>query len=315
MTRSTSCHLLLTLALACLVVMTTETRADDATANPDDANALIVLQFIDALFNQGDADAVTRQVREDYVQHNAAVPDGLDALRELTPVANVNGVLPTRKIVGRYTSEDGLVAVYSRVADNDPDDDADVPDLVFVDIFRVEDGWIVEHWDVIQLAPVWLASGELAKPALWAPDAPDQAPEALVTAQAERTGDEAANRAVIERLYAELYNERRVELVDQLFAQDFRARASDIGSDRDAYRTFIEDLGAQAQFTPRRMIAQGDLVIAQTHWTTRAEQRGLDFCGWNLGDVFRFDTDGKIAEQWRVKARVACQSVNAQTPF
>lgn len=121
------------------------------------------------------------------------------------------------------------------MADNDPDDGTDVPDLMFVDIFGVADGMIVEHWDVIQMLVTWTASGELGAPAMWDPDAPDQTPAGLVAAQAQ--------------------------------------------------------------------------------WTVNVEERGSDFCGWNVCDVFRFDSHGRIAEQWSVKARVACVSVNSSTPF
>jgi predicted SnoaL-like aldol condensation-catalyzing enzyme len=77
-----------------------------------------------------------------YVQHNPQVPDGVDGLRSFLK----DKIPPTLSYQrGMMIAEGDLVMVlgsYSGVADRT---------FIAVDVFRVKDSKLVEHWDVLQL--------------------------------------------------------------------------------------------------------------------------------------------------------------------
>lgn len=108
----------------------------------------IVLAFYEAALNEKDVDKAKRYLGDTYIQHNPHVPDGPEGLfrfiqfrRDRYPAA--------RNEVKRVIAEGDLVAlhVHSVVVPG-------TPGRQIVDIFRVEDGKVVEHWDVIQEIPV-----------------------------------------------------------------------------------------------------------------------------------------------------------------
>lgn len=91
--------------------------------------------------------AFEQWVAEDYIQHKPALPDGREAV-----IVFLDGLLeryPDRIFtVHRIIAEDDLVAVHYH-------SQANAEDLGFavIDIFRVEDCKMVEHWDVVQQVP------------------------------------------------------------------------------------------------------------------------------------------------------------------
>lgn len=104
---------------------------DDATRA---ANEAVVARLYDEVFNGKQTAVIDELVATDEIQHNPAIADGSAALKALT----ANGLPVT---VRRLTSQGDLVAAevtYGSVA--------------AVDIFRLRDGRIVEHWDVLDLA-------------------------------------------------------------------------------------------------------------------------------------------------------------------
>jgi len=108
----------------------------------------IVLAFYEAALNEKDVDKAKRYLGGTYIQHNPRVPDGPEGLfrfvqfrRDRYPAAHNE--------VKRVIADGDLVAlhVHSVVIPG-------TPGRQIVDIFRVEDGKVVEHWDVIQEIPV-----------------------------------------------------------------------------------------------------------------------------------------------------------------
>jgi predicted SnoaL-like aldol condensation-catalyzing enzyme len=110
----------------------------------------LVLAFYEAALNEKDVEKAEQFLGDTYIQHNPHVPDGPEGLfrfirfrRDRYPAA--------RNEVKRVIAEGDLVAlhVHSVVIPG-------TPGRQIVDIFRVEDGKVVEHWDVIQEIPVEL---------------------------------------------------------------------------------------------------------------------------------------------------------------
>lgn len=110
-------------------------------------------EFIPLFYEQRNAKlAFERWVHPDYKNHNPFAATGRDAaVAFLQPFFDSNP--QARYIVHRVIADDDLVAVHNEARFN-PDEQ---PSAV-VDIFRVENCKIVEHWDVIQQVPAQSAN-------------------------------------------------------------------------------------------------------------------------------------------------------------
>ena len=109
-------------------------------------NKELVLDFYEK-YNNRDVEGVMAYPGETYIQHNPWVADGPAAFRRFVTYLREN-YPDGRNEVKRVIADGDLVAlhVHSRRV---PGEEG----RAIVDIFRVEDGKVVEHWDVIQPIP------------------------------------------------------------------------------------------------------------------------------------------------------------------
>ncbi|MCX5087933.1 nuclear transport factor 2 family protein [Streptomyces sp. NBC_00365] len=110
------------------------------TQTRTERNKAVILEFLTTAFSSKDFTALDRYLHPDYVQHNPFIPAAKAGLRGF-----ITG-LPdtTRYEPGAIIAEGDLVMVHGRYSGG-----LDKP-LVGIDIFRFEDGLVVEHWDVLQ---------------------------------------------------------------------------------------------------------------------------------------------------------------------
>ena len=107
----------------------------------------IVLAFYEAALNEKDLEKVKEFLGDTYIQHNPWVADGPEGLFRFVEFRRQR--FPhSRNEVKRVIAEGDLVVlhVHSVVVPG-------TPGRAIVDIFRVEDDKVVEHWDVIQEIP------------------------------------------------------------------------------------------------------------------------------------------------------------------
>jgi predicted SnoaL-like aldol condensation-catalyzing enzyme len=104
-------------------------------------------ELILGLFSANGPDAITSLMADDYRQHNPTVADGKQgAIKFFTEQFKL---YPNAKAtVARVAADGDLVWVHAHIV-RFPND----PGLALVDIFRIRDGKLVEHWDVIQDVP------------------------------------------------------------------------------------------------------------------------------------------------------------------
>lgn len=110
-------------------------------------NRAVVNRFVHVLYNQRNVEgAFTAFVADDYIQHNPTIPDGRDAaIAVLTP----KFAQPGARFVVKRVLVDGDLAVVHLHGRADPSERGGA----VVDIFRLANGKIVEHWDVVQPIP------------------------------------------------------------------------------------------------------------------------------------------------------------------
>src|SRR5580704_5526420 len=101
-------------------------------------NRTLVLEAFDALFNRRDFEAAGRYWSPDYVQHSAGIGPGREGLFAL--VRAVRRQYESSRVV----AEGDYVMVHGRFSGGGR------PTRIVVDILRIEDGRMAEHWDVMQ---------------------------------------------------------------------------------------------------------------------------------------------------------------------
>ncbi|PEQ52999.1 pyruvate kinase [Bacillus cereus] len=110
-------------------------------------NKKMVVDFYNEVFNKHNIDIIPKYVSEDYKQHNPFVADGRKAFMDFFKedfVKNPNSSAEVKRVV----AEGDTVALHVHSRTNSQD-----KGVAIVDIFRIKDGKIVEHWDVIQEIP------------------------------------------------------------------------------------------------------------------------------------------------------------------
>lgn len=107
-------------------------------------NKEIVKNFYTEFFNQHIIEAADKYICEDYIQHNPGVSQGREGLKVgFTKKFEID---PTFKLeIKMIIEEEDMVVVYLKNVDLDGNTKCRV-----VDIYRIEDGLLAEHWDVLQ---------------------------------------------------------------------------------------------------------------------------------------------------------------------
>ena len=114
----------------------------------EEKNKKIVREFYEMAFNQHKpTDAAKKYIGDKYIQHNPYVPNGAAAFYGYFE-GFFKGHPKSRAEIKRVIGEGDLVVLHL----NSKMDDKDRGKAI-VDIFRLENGKIVEHWDVIQDVP------------------------------------------------------------------------------------------------------------------------------------------------------------------
>jgi predicted SnoaL-like aldol condensation-catalyzing enzyme len=226
----------------------------------------LVQTAMDAILVRHDREEVRRLFHPDFVQHNPWAEDGgahVEAMCDFT-----FGVEMRRWIVqGDLVAYHGLYTAPNPLGDHP---------LVCVDIWRVQGGRIVEHWDALMPSPHDAANALL-----------DGGGDGFADVDPDTV---ARHAATARRLYEVGVRGGDTDVIGNLLSAGLTVHqpAGPVG--REAF-------GAWAASGPtvevRQTIASGDLVLLQL-------LVGTDGAEQVVYDLLRFDGDGRVDEHWRV---------------
>ncbi len=119
--------------------------------NETEVNKQLVRRFVDEVLVAGDYDRLLEFMAPDCTQHNPNLADGIEALQAFA-AGSAMRYIELHKVVG----SGNFVATLA-------ESEFDGKRHAVIDLFRIERGMIVEHWDVIEeITPeeTWVNSGK-----------------------------------------------------------------------------------------------------------------------------------------------------------
>jgi len=119
------------------------------TAMAQESNKDFVVKAVMELFSKKDLTAIDRYWADSYMQRNPGLASTSAVLKEALKDMPANMTYE----IGMVIAEGDLVAIHGRYTGWGP------TPLIVVDIYRVENGKIAEHWDVGQDEVLETASG------------------------------------------------------------------------------------------------------------------------------------------------------------
>lgn len=136
---------LLGLSVAAFVLAAPAAYAADAKQMEE--NKKIIAEFYDAALNQKDFEKASKYLGSRYTQHNPVAADGPEGLKAF--LAFLKDKFPNNRSEIKRIFADGDYVIVHVHAVREPGTRGNA----IIDIFKLENGKVVEHWDVIQPIP------------------------------------------------------------------------------------------------------------------------------------------------------------------
>lgn len=121
--------------------------ASAADAKQMETNKKNVVEFYNAALNEKDFDKASKYLGSKYIQHNPVAADGPEGLKGF--IAFLRDKFPNNKSDIKRVFADGDYVIVHVHAVREPGTRGNA----IIDIFRLEDGKVVEHWDAVQPIP------------------------------------------------------------------------------------------------------------------------------------------------------------------
>jgi predicted SnoaL-like aldol condensation-catalyzing enzyme len=136
-----------TLAIAAAALALTALTAGAHDAPQQEANKKIVVEFYDKAINQKDFEAASKYLGSRYTQHNPNAADGPEGLKAFLQFLKEK--FPASRSEIKRVFADGDYVIVHVHAVREPGTRGNA----IIDIFKLENGKVVEHWDVVQPIP------------------------------------------------------------------------------------------------------------------------------------------------------------------
>ncbi|MCB9894133.1 MAG: nuclear transport factor 2 family protein [Planctomycetes bacterium] len=252
---------------------------DSELSNKDVARKVIM----DGL-GRGDLDVVRKYVAEDYIQHNPNAADGRQGLIDYLSSRDTSKKVDYRNV--RLFQDGEYVWAHSELV-------GEGTRTAVMDLWRVKDGQLVEHWDAMQAQPETTASGRNML------DGPTDATDR------DRTD---ANRKLVREFVDAVLVRRDLDKINDYIDGDYYHQHNPGAPDGpDALRAFLQgmkDSGVEFSYSVKRVVGEGNFVLVQA--------RGMaDGKPLAIYDLFRCE-NGKVAEHWDVIQPIPDKTVSGR---
>jgi predicted SnoaL-like aldol condensation-catalyzing enzyme len=246
------------------------------------SNKQRVLSFYKQIVGQRKAELIPEFVREDYIQHNPMVKQGRAGITEMI---NYLKTLPpppagAKSPIIRAIQEGDLVVTHLDIQFMGKR-------MAVIDLFKLKDGMLAEHWDVIQAMP-------------------DQTGMAITATNGSTEIDVSASAAnskhVVEQFYKAIINKKSAADFMEL---NYTEHDPAVVSSGKSLVSYLSD-APHREIKIHRVIGEGDYAVVQSEF----KREGKSYA---LYEIFRIARD-KITERWSVEQAIP-DEVEAEKMF
>ncbi|MCJ8318213.1 MAG: ester cyclase [Colwellia sp.] len=245
----------------------------------EENNITLIKQIYNDVINGANAGLVTSLYAENFIQHNSAITPGLNG--QQVYFDNMNANYPNHVATIKHIVADGnYVAVHWHYSENIEDEfvgDARV------DLYKLSDDLIVEHWDLVMTPNTVTASGNSVFSDLYI--------YPTDTFSNNDVAIEEENKVMVTEFYLDLFNNQNIALIAVLVDPSYLQHNFWVPNGSNALLNFVSS-GTSGNLVIFLSLAQGDMV-----WTFSGS--GDD--NLNGVDLWRVDNNtNKIVEHWDI---------------
>lgn len=258
------------IAITAILILPIGASADSASSKA------LVMEALNEALVKGNPDVVPQYWAQNYIQHNPDFANGLEAQQDV--IKFVSGSESFEAEYVRVIADDDIVAVHARYLGFGP------KATIGFDVFRVEDGLIVEHWDnLIQEQPL-------------NPSGRSQIDGTTEITDLDKTEE---NKAKVEEfLTKSMIEHAEVDITDYISPVTYLQHNPMVADGLDGFGAFMAESAksgkTMAYSKVHKVIGEGNFVLTLSEGTF-----GSDAMAYF--DLFRLE-DGLIVEHWDVIA-------------
>lgn len=266
---------------ACCILICSARAAKSHTSMDTITNKQRVLSFYKQIVGQRKTELIPQFIVEDYKQHSPAVKQGRAGIAEMV---NYLKALPpppesAKSPIVRAIQDGDLVVTHLDVQFMGRR-------MAVIDLFKLKDGMLTEHWDAIQPLP-------------------DESGKTITatngTTEIDHNASAEDSRVIVDQFYKAIVNKRSAhQFIDTVYVEhDASVIASGVG-----LAGYLSESDRSVKI--HRLIAEGDFVVVQSQFC-KGEKTFVFY------EIFRV-AKGKIAEHWSVE-QVVPDGVKAEDMF
>ncbi|WP_233353653.1 nuclear transport factor 2 family protein [Hellea balneolensis] len=247
-----------------------------ATTGPSNSNKAFVMEALNEALVKGNPDVVPQYWAPGYIQHNPGIANGLEAQKGL--IKNMSQRGPFNPEYVRVIADDDIVAVHARYSGFGP------KATIGFDVFRVEDGLIIEHWDNLREEQPLNPSGR------------SQIDGATEITDLDKT--EANKAKVKEFITKSLIEQSEINITDYISPVTYLQHNPDVADGLDGFGVAMAEMAKAGQTMTysklHKVIGEGNFVLTMSEGALGPNPMAFY-------DLFRLE-DGLIVEHWDVIA-------------
>ncbi|QEM04415.1 hypothetical protein DIU31_013180 [Mucilaginibacter rubeus] len=269
-----------TLGICCILICAARDAKSD-TCMDTITNKQKVLSFYKQMVGQRKTELIPEFIVENYKQHNPTVKQGRAGITEMI---NYLKTLPpppqdAKSPIVRAIQDGDLVATHLDISFLGRR-------MAVIDLFKLEDGMLTEHWDAIQPLP-------------------DESGKTVTatngTTEIDHNASTENSRSIVDQFYKSVVNKQSDNLfIDTAYVE----HAASVIASGVGLAGYLSEPDRSVKI--HRLIAEGDFVAAQSQFN----RDGKTFVFY---EIFRVAND-KIAEHWSVE-QVVPDGVIAEDMF